>query len=518
MIPFKYLILLTSFLFASAYAQSGQELNKKALYKDYLYLTNPLFGTQNPTAISYNLQEIADFDVSYLSRKGDFKQIGEGVEEHFWNGKIYGIKKIDKLSFEGGIAYTNARLEQKKWTNSLFVAADNPFFLSDSIASDVTSERFDLNGGFSYEVNQKWIVALRAIYNVGSLADQTDPRPKTKGMRFTLNPGINYRINTTFSLGASLHIGWLGESTTYIVINTNEPNVNTIFLQKGLGSPELKSAIGYNREYDGNSSGGNIQLLWNKQASWSNLFDLGYVNATEKAKDGGTEFDYKGGDYRATTLSLLDRISLQNAGTIHHLTFEALSKQIDGTWYIQTQSTDTDGNVLWTVRDKSIVHKESRLQAALNYRMDLMNGSTPHLSWSVGGKYMNSEITQYPELYKQKYSLMLFEGRIAKHLHVGKGLMSLLLHGDYTHNLSDQINVSGSKLALSYLQPAFQAISGSSYSTGLFVSYKIPMNISNSPFILGLSADASLRKYNDQYTYYKGTNRKILHVGVNVVF
>lgn len=518
MIPFKYLILLTSFLFASAFAQSGQDVHKKALYQDYLFLTNPLYGTQNPTAISYNVLEIADFDINYLSRQGNFKQIGEGVDEHFWNGKIYGIKKIDKLSFEGGIGYTNMGLDQKKWTNSLFIAADNPFFLSDSIASDVTSEQFDLNGGISYELNQQWILALRAIYNVGSLADQTDPRPKTKGMRFTLNPGISYRINTALTVGASLHLGWLGESTTYIVLNINEPNVNTIFLQKGLGSPELKNAIGYKREYEGSQYGGNIQLLWNKHSLVSNLLELGYISAMEDAKDGDLGFDYKGGDYRATTLSFLDRISLRNAGVIHHLTLAALSKQIDGTWYIQTQSTDTDGNLVWTVRDKSITHKESRLQASLNYRMDMMNGSTPYLSWSVGGKYINSEIKQYPELYKQMYSLMLFEGRITKHLNVGKGLMSLLLYGDYAHNLSEKINVSGSRLALSYLQPAFQAISGSAYSAGLFVSYKIPMNVSNYPFILGLSADASLKRYNDQYTYYKGTDRKTLHLGVNLVF
>ncbi|MDD2436943.1 MAG: hypothetical protein PHG27_02395 [Massilibacteroides sp.] len=517
MAPFKSLLLL--FIFPSlCFAQPQQPDNRKLQYEDFLYLNNLLFETKNPISISYQPLEVTNFDFNYLSRKGDFKRIGEGKNETILNGKIYGIKKIDRLSFEGGIEYSNAKLNDKKWTNTLFVADDNPFFLSDSIASDVNSEKFNLNGGLSYLLNKKWIVALRAIYNVGSLADQTDPRPKTKGIQFTLNPGINYRLNDLLSIGASANIGWMSESTAYTVVNTSEPNVNTLFLQKGLGSPEIKNAIGYKREYDGNQWGGNIQFIRENLSSFSNVFDLGVLHSKEKAKDGGTDFDYNGGDYKATTFTFADRIRLGSKQLVHNLSMSALYKKIDGTWYIQTQSIDKDGNTIWGIKDKSIVHKDNSIQAYLLYRMDLLKGENPHLSWSVGGKYLNSEIKQYPELYKQKYSLMSFSGNITKHIIIGKSLLTFGIDGELIQNLSDEIAVSGSKLASSFLEPAFRAISASAYSGGLSASYKRPMKLSGYPFIFSIYTKASLEKYNDQDKNYKKTDRKAIHFGVSLVF
>lgn len=353
---------------------------------------------------------------------------------------------------------------------------------------------------------------------MGSLADQTDPRPKTKGMQFALNPGVNYQISPSIALGISGHIGWMGESTAYTVVNTTEASTSTIFLQRGLSNPELKNSIGYKREYDGDRYGGNIQFVWNKNSAIRNLLDIGLLTLSEKANDGDTDFDYKGGDYKATGITILDRFSLHKGEIIHNFTLTAMSKKVDGTWYIQTQSTDTDGNTIWTVRDKSISHKDSRTQAKAKYRMDLMRGDVPHLTWSVATSYTNSEIKQYPELYTQKYSLMTIYGDITKHIHAGNGLFSFSVNGEYTSNLSSEFNVAGSKLASSYLEPAFQAISGSAFAAGINISYKKPMHLSGYPFIMGMYADASLRKHNDQFEIYKNTDRKTIHIGLSFVF
>lgn len=517
--PLRLKFLLLSILPCFCFAQEQQLQDGKMLYKDNLYLKNLLYGSNNPVSITYAPWSVTNFDASYLSKEGDFRAIESGVKENVWNGKIYGIRKFKKISFEGGIEYFNESLQDKKWTNSLFVSEDNPFFLSDSIASDYDIEKFNLSGGFSYELTSRWLLALRAVFHVGSLADQADPRPKTKGMRFMLNPGAEYKINEFVKVGASAGIGWLSESTEYTVVNTSEPNVSTIFLMKGLGNPELKNAIGYHRQYNGNQYQGNLQLTWNNQAAFSNFLELGSFYATEDAKDGDTDYDYKGGDYKASGFSISNRFQI-DAGNdvIHNITLAANNKKIDGTWYIQVQSTDKDGNIIWDIKDQSISHKDSRLNASVGYRMDLMKGALPHLSWSLAGEYTSSDIKQYPELYTQKYSLMAIRGEVAKHFTLRKGLLSLSANGLYNMNLTEDIHVSGSKLATAYLLPAFQAISGEYYAAGASVSYRTPMEMAGYPFFLGFHADASLRKYTGEAERYDGTDRKILHLGISLTF
>lgn len=105
-------------------------------------------------------------------------------------------------------------------------------------------------------------IGLRADYRVGSTANQTDPRPNVDGMRFYLNPGVDYQLGQ-FTIGLSGRMEWLSESSEYTVVRSTEGTYYA-FLFHGLGDPIMKTAIGYQRKYSGNLGGGNFQLIWKK--------------------------------------------------------------------------------------------------------------------------------------------------------------------------------------------------------------------------------------------------------------
>jgi hypothetical protein len=511
-----YKLFLLSLLPCCCLAQTDAAWENKAFYKDHLYLNRLLHDSHNPVSISETPADIADFQTRYSSEQGAYKPIDRGPYETLWTGRIYGIRKFDKLSFEGEIQYDNEQQADKKWSNALFISAGNPFFIADSLAGDYGTEKFTLAGGLSYAATPRWRIAVRATYHVGTLADQTDPRPLTQGMRLYLNPGFDYRISRTLTIGASAVAGRLSESTTYTVVNSIEPNVNTIFLFKGLGSPEIKTALGYRRRYEGNPYQGFIQLLWNA-SSLSNLVELGYLANAEEANDGDTGFDFKGGDYKATTYMLTDRLQLKTPAAIHNLTLHAERTHTDGLWYIQTQSTDPDGNTLWTIRDQSVTHRETALLASLSYRIDRMKGPHPHLTASLKTSYAYSGIRQYPDLYSRAYALLALDGHATKRFALGKSLLAISLEASYAAAPLQRIQLGGSRLEASYQEPAFRAISGSYYRYGADIACQTPLTLSAYSFLLNIHAGASVKAYNEA-GLYSGATRQAFHAGLSLIF
>lgn len=515
---FGYKLFLLSFFPCYCIAQTDAGWESKALYKDHLYLNRLLHDSHNSVSISDAPADVTDFEVRYTSEQGDYKRIDQGRRETIRTGRIYGIRKTGRLAFEGEIEYTNRMQAGKKWSNTLFISGGNPFFIADSIAGDQGVECFTLAGSLSYAATSRLRAALRAEYRVGTLADQADPRPLTQGMRFGLNPGLDYRLSSSLSLGVSAGVGRLSESTAYAVVNSIEPSVSNIFLFKGLGSPEIKSAIGYKRRYEGNSYSGYIQLVWNASSAFGNFLELGYLVEREDAADGDLGFDFKGGDYRAATCMLTDRLRIRTGAIIHNLTLRAVHTQADGIWYIQTQSTDPDGNTLWTVRDQSVIHRETAFKAAFSYRIDRMKGPDPQLAASFTTSFEQSGIRQYPDMYSREYGLLTFDGDVVRRFHAGRGLLTLSIRAAYVLSPSRRIHTEESRLNASYLEPAFRAVGSSYYAYGVGIAWQASLSLAAYSFLLNLHAAADVKSYNDEACVYSYARRQLLNAGLSLIF
>ncbi|MDR1258442.1 MAG: hypothetical protein LBK65_04050 [Tannerellaceae bacterium] len=502
MIP-AYKLFIISLLPCCCLAQTetqtaGGGWKEKALYRELLRLDDPLYTSHNPVYISdAPSTSLTIFDVTRSSQSGSYKPISSAGTEERGTGRIYGIRKTGPIAFEGSIEYANETLGDKKWGNYLFISDDNPFFISDSLVTNYGTELFRLEGALSYQVSPRWKAALKATYHVGTLAGQSDPRPWTKGMRFSLNPGTSYRLSEQFLIGASAAYGRLGESVNYTVVNTSEPNVNTIFLFKGLGNPELKNAIGYKRTYEGGEYRADVQMLWRPLPSLYNLFEAGYSQAWEYADDGDAGFNYKGGDYKAAGWQISDLLRLVTPAATHSVTIAAGSKSTDGIWYIQTQSTDKDGNIVWAVRDKSIAHKEQTLRTSFGYTADLRNrDGIPRLAVRLSAAYVNTTIKQYPDLYNARYSLATYSGGLTKHFFI-RGNSLLSLSADFTLATSHRYftEASGSRLESPYLDPAFRAAVSSYGEMAFGTTWQKPLSLRSNTFLLGFRAVSLLNIY-----------------------
>lgn len=513
-VKLKFSLILA--LSLSCFCQAQDRKDSLRIYQDVLYLGNIQYGSNNPTAISDSpLCYVTDININFLRSSGNFRLMDQPSHEHWWNGSLFGIQRIGRITFLGNLNYENGKQTDRKWNSTLFIANDNPFIVADSLTGNYNVEKFKLNGGLSYEINAHWRTGMRAIYEVGRSADQTDPRPDIKGMRFLLNPGVDYRLGN-FRIGASAGVRWLGESVNYTLVKTYE--TYQLFLLHGMGNYESQQAIGFQRRYTGTAFQSNLQLCWNNVSHWADFLELGYEKSIEEAIDGNNSNKYKGGKYTRTRFFLANRFRISRERTIHNATLEASHNKVEGTWYIQTQSSDADGNTVWEVKDASICHIENRTDASLTYRMDRILQKLPHFTCEMKTGICLSETKNYPEVYLQKYTTAYAILNLSKNLPIKKSLISIHLHGMYNHRLSSSFLADGMKLKTVYSFPIFE-VSSSAYCLGnIGAKAQVPLVLNGFHSWLGIYAEYTLKHYTGNHVLLNGTNRNQLNTGVNLTF
>lgn len=516
--PNRYSLLLATLLPLAVLAQQADSLfSKRVVYKDYLYLNNIYRGSENPTAISReSLSEVSEIKAVYGFSNGNYRALDAANIQKSFDFSLYGIKKLNKVSFEGDITYSNLSERNKRWNSTLYLANDNPFIIADSISSNFSTEKFALNGGVSYAMNERLHLGLRARYNVGSTANQTDPRPKVDGMRFVLNPGVDYQIGS-FTIGASGKIGWMSESAEYTVVRTTD-GTHYVFLFHGLGDPIMKGATGYRRRYTGTTGGGNLQFGWRKD-NMQNFLELGYSTSSEDTEDSGTAEKYKGGKYQNNGYTLANRFMIQAGYSVHNINLKVLSAKVDGTTYEQEQRYTSDGNLYWDVISSSICHKSTTNNISLEYRYDkLSTEKAPHLTLGLKGGLSDQKVNHYPELYLQKYSQLYAEVFAKRSLSIKRYTFNINARALYAHRLSDSNVIDGTVLEDKYSTPQFEFASGNNVAASLKAEVLHPIKLSSLNSILGGFAEYTYKSYAGDYSLYKNTSRQNIRVGIQLIF
>jgi len=507
-------------LFALTYltvsAQQGSDFEQKVSYSDFLYLNNIERESQNPTSILRNTLDVSDIQLNYNYGKGNFHAIDAAKTEKDFDFLLYGIKKINKIAFEGGIQYFNENQNDKKWNSTLFVAKDNPFILCDSINSNFSTEKFCLNGGFAYEINDRLNAGLRVNYLVGSSANQTDPRPETNGMKFQVNPGIDYSLGSSFKIGLSGVVGWINETTEYTVVKTYD-NYQVLLLN-GLSDPDTKQAPGYQRRYSGNHKGGQIQLTWRKDKT-ENFLEAGIQQSVEEAEDGGSAQKYKGGKYKSTVLNLNDRFTIRYGKTLHNFTFNGVFNKVEGVYYQQQQHSDANGNISWEVTDQSICHKRNDTDISLGYRWDLLSSTeVPTLTGGLTGGFRNQETNRFPEGYTQKYSTAYTKLFGAKRLYLKKMLITINANLEYSKRLSNKNKTEELTLESQYFTPTYEYESASQWASNVKIQAQHPIRLKSVLSYLGGYIEYGYSAYTGIFNSLKGESRQYFRAGINLIF
>lgn len=500
------------------YAQQKEEL---PVYREVLYLGNMYAGSQNPVALYFSpIYQVLDFDLNYGVERGSLHDVDRSSKVNLLGVGISGLHRFNKVICYGNISYLNQKDYDRRWNSNLYLSGDNPFILGDSIASDFSTEKFDLTGTVAYSPNDRFVAALRLHYETGSSANQTDPRPRTDGMHFAVHPGVNYAFNDRFALGLSAEVKLFNESISHLVVDPRESYV--YFRFNGMGDYSAVStgiSQSYPRDYDGTEYKGALQFKWDNQRRLSNLLEGVYASNSEDARDGGEAFTFLGGDYSREMLEVSDRFRIKGERYIHNITLAYTDKTVKGIWYEQTQYLDPEKNnqLAYKVQASGLKHKETASLFGLQYRMDKMKAGFPSCTFSLNGNLTDSKTIHIEgDGYNRKYTLVDAGFGVTKYFSFGKNHITAAIEGLFSAPVTSSMRATP-RLEEVYTAPSFEYLMATKAGGHLHFAYRRRFDA----FWVGLYADASMKWTGGDGNYSKvleNTDHKAITLGANILF
>ncbi|MDE6091054.1 MAG: hypothetical protein K2G41_10160 [Duncaniella sp.] len=499
--------------FAGGEGDNSNSLPEQIQYKDYNFIHNVEDGSLNPVSIiDIPVSQLAILNAGYRWQQGDYHNIDASGHSDGFGVDVYGIKRLERISFEGSVEYFNETDRQKCWNSTLYQSKLNPFVLADSEPSDYDTERFRVSGRVAYRLSSKFVVGVNTVYNVGVMSDEKDPRLETKGMRFVLNPGVSWEMIKGYTLGLTGGLNLFSESSKYTCVATavNYP----FYLMSGLGTYFPQSNSSYTRDAKGTSwfAGGDMRMKFSD--SMEDYLQVTYSHEFESAKDGGSTYQFKGGDYINNVMRVSNRFSITGEGMAHNVSLRAETNDVKGKWFDQ-KSVTVNGSTHYEVMSSSIKHKQTLTSFGGDYRLDLLDkAGVPTLTVGIGAGYLSSDTKNYPELYFSKYSLLDVTAGVMKHFRVRNVRLGVGVNGGYVGKLSSSYDFTGLELEKEYTMPMFAYLSSSAYSVNGRVQASIPVG----SFIVGAYVDGGTTHCLDAEEVYKGKNMNRVNCGVSLTF
>lgn len=498
---------------AGGEGDNSNTLSEQIQYKDYNFLHNVADGSLNPVSIiDIPISQLAILNAGYGWRQGDYHNIDASGHSDGFGVDVYGIKRMERISFEGSVEYFNETDRQKCWNSTLYQSKLNPFVLADSEPSDYDMERFRVTGRVAYRLSPKFVFGVNAVYNVGVMSDEKDPRLETKGMRFVINPGVSWEMTKGYTLGVTGGLNVFSESSKYTCVATavNYP----FYLMSGLGTYFPQSGASYTRDAKGTSwfAGGDLRMSFTDIVA--DYLQFTYSHEYESAKDGGSTYQFKGGDYMNDVMRLSNRFSITGERMAHNITLRAESNAVKGKWFDQ-KSVTVNGSTHYEVMASSIKHKETRTSFGGEYRLDLLDrAGIPTFTAGIGAGYLSSDVKNFPELYFSKYSLFDVSAHAMKYFSIGKVRLGAGVEGGYVGKLSSSCDFTGLELEKVYTMPMFAYLSSSNYSVNGRVQASIPVG----SFIIGAHVDGGTTHCVNGQEGYKGKNMNHVNCGLSLTF
>lgn len=430
---------------ASAQQSTADSAFQIARYKEINALNNVQAYSLNPTRMTRNtLRNVGKgtMDVNY--EYGDFFKADGTKHQTDFGVAIEGLRQLGKFDVSGHINYRNYKFRDHRWNNTLFLTEDNPFVYADSVKSEANLEMFDIGTEDAWRINDRLTLGINANLLIGQFTDQADPRPKTDASIVKLQPAAELKLNDTWQVGALAGVDLYRSRVNTSLVSAQIPY--THFLQKGLGDYYKFSTVDYTtwiRDYKGYNYLAAIQLTTTPQgADWQNWLEIHGNYKTEDAADGGSEWEFKGGDYSAYGVGLADNFILRSEKTNHRVTLNADYAAATGKWFGQTKYTDKEhGNrEYYEVNESYDIYKSTSLSAKAEYQLDFLKCDIPTLTLRIGAKADYKEMKNVnPEVdpTKQNYTMATVFAGATKHLDYNKWQWSATVDAAYRMALGD---------------------------------------------------------------------------------
>lgn len=487
---------------------------------------NLRMGSLNPVSLRHHaVKDYGYGAVGYSWTHGGYHAPDASGHADAIDVRLDGRRRLGAFDVAGYIAYLNSTERHRSWNSTLFLPADNPFVLCDSVAGETSTESFRLGVAAAWNGGGRLTAALRADMLTGSMADQTDPRPKTDATWIHLAPGAELTLTPALSLGLALSADIYRANTSHVVINTME--THRFFLMKGVGDFQRQSSadIGsYPREYKGETFGGALTLVYEPQGKrWRNFLELRAAAGGEDAVDGGTHFTYRGGDYARRRFSLNERAQIVGSRATHDVTLEASYATGEGTWYDQRRLVDTEhGNITYyETLSKDLIYKSADMAAGIGWRATLPGRGLPRWTFTASARVERSERRHFAaETTRQELTRAALRAGVERSVALRRWALTARLAGACVLPLGERTYGSAlADLETEYAAPFFEYRSAREAGVSGSLEALVPLRSSG----LGLRAfaDASGRFFLGNGTWsdrYDGTSQLNIRAGVGLAF
>jgi hypothetical protein len=155
----------------------------------------PWMGTSNPAASSASgIGSMSFAQAGIMHKDDDIKLTQQPGTITSYHAATEGFVQIGRLSLFGSFRYANNRYDDLKYNGTLMFNSLNPYLLGDSVSAGQFMEGFNMEGGLSYQLNNRIAIAADAEYVSDVGAKQKDPRNENTISLLKVSPGIIYDL------------------------------------------------------------------------------------------------------------------------------------------------------------------------------------------------------------------------------------------------------------------------------------------------------------------------------------
>ncbi|MBQ7494812.1 MAG: hypothetical protein IJT75_03475 [Bacteroidaceae bacterium] len=481
---------------------------------------NLRYSSMNPTRLADNLlRDFAVADVQYCLAKGKFHAVDQSGDAHNVDAYIGGLRHIGRFDVAGHLRYSNQKEKNQIWNNTLWTNPRNPYIVCDSVPGDATTEAFDLQTTAVYSFNTQWRIGGELGLRTGNRADQTDPRPQTTTSSIPVTIGADFQPSETWGFGVSAGLRHFSSLVDYY--NVQPLNNHTYFVMKGMGDYLQRLTVnesGYKREYTGTTYTAALNATWKgPDGRLADFLEVAFTTGDQDARDGGTAYEFRGGDYSETRITVLNRFQFRpTPDVLHNLTLSVCTTDGKGKWSEQKREVDTEhGNLAYyRVLATNTNHKIQQLTGSLVYQLDFLRNGQRNLYLRASGYF--SQITRKQLLGnatpKQEISLLSMDLQAGKCFAIHDVNLLTQLQGGYTHPLNKKfatgsVYTDTKDITGTYTRPLFEYESSRQGHAGILIDANMPVG---AKLAVGIYATADCRLYMDKEEYWTGFKNKSL--------
>lgn len=277
-LPHKIILLLLALVLMPC--ASGQEREGSRDY-EFIRSTNPWLSSDNAAwLVLQPVNRIATAEAAFSKQNGGLKGNNESPDSFEAGANTESFVKIsDRMSFYGSLSYSYF-MGKDMGGPILLNPSYNPvnfYESSDTTVGIKNREMYNLTGGLSYSVNERFSLGAKIDYTGGDQAKLKDPRFLNTWLDMNLSAGFCWRISDGFAVGADLKYERTVEQLEADQYGTTDKQYFTFIDLGGFyGSRELFEGrsgyigVGETRPMFNSLYGGSVQVMAGKDIRFFN--------------------------------------------------------------------------------------------------------------------------------------------------------------------------------------------------------------------------------------------------------